>query len=231
MDIDFNSIFDRSQPLNDRIYGMVIATVTNNKDPDKLGRVKLKYPWLSEDIESDWARIVTPMSGNQFGFFILPEVGDEVLVGFEHGQIELPFVMGSLWNGQDKPPEVNEDGKNNLRLIKSRSGHIIRLDDTDGSEKIEILDKSNKNTIVIDTANNTITIKADADISIQSANGKLTLMGKKGIDLQSDDAVRINSKKDFEVTSNAAVKVKASGNMDLNASGNMTIKGTKVNIN
>lgn len=212
------------------MYGMVIATVTNNKDPDKLGRVKLKYPWLSDEIESDWARIVTPMSGNQMGFFMLPEVGDEVLVGFQMGLMDYPYVLGSLWNGQDKPPAGNDDGKNNFRFIKSRSGHIIRLDDTDGSEKIEILDKSAKNTIVIDTAKNTITINADADITIQSASGKLILKGK-GIELTSEDSVKIDAKSGVEVNSKAAVKVQATGNMDLKASGNTTIKGSMVNIN
>ena len=118
-----------------RIYGVVIGIVTDNKDPDKMGRIKMKLPWLAEDAESTWARIATLMAGNDRGSFYLPEVDDEVLVAFEHGDLRYAYVLGTLWNGKDKPPETNDDGKNNKRVIKSRSGMTILLDDTSGSEK------------------------------------------------------------------------------------------------
>jgi uncharacterized protein involved in type VI secretion and phage assembly len=127
---------------------------------------------------------------------------------------EFPYVLGALWNGKDKPPASNEDGKNNLRTIKSRSGHIIRLDDTDGEEKIEILDKSAKNSIVISTKDNTITITADADVTIQAKNGKLKLSGK-GVEIKSE----------------AEVKLEASTQMDLKANAQLNVKGQVVNIN
>ncbi len=114
----------------------------------------------------------------------------------------------------DKPPQDNADGENNIREIKSRSGHIIRLDDTDGGEKIEILDGSGSNSIVINTSENTITITADADITIESSNGVLKFSGV-GI----------------EMTSQAGVKIEASQNIDLNASAQLNIKGALVNIN
>ena len=197
-----------------RLYGVTVGVVTNNQDPDGLGRVKVKFPWLSDDVESHWARVVTPMAGNDRGLFFLPEVDDEVLVAFEHGSPEFPYVLGALWNGKDKAPESNDDGENNMRTIKSRSGHVVRLDDTDGSEKIEIVDGSGANSIVISTADNTITITADADITIESGSGKLILSGN-GI----------------EIKSQAEVKVEAGANMDLKASGQLNIKGTTVNIN
>jgi len=197
-----------------RLYGVTVGVVTNNQDPDGLGRVKVKFPWLSDDVESHWARVVTPMAGNDRGLFFLPEVDDEVLVAFEHGSPEFPYVLGALWNGKDKAPESNDDGENNMRTIKSRSGHVVRLDDTDGSEKIEIVDGSGANSIVISTADNTITITADADITIESGSGKLILSGN-GI----------------EIKSQADVKVEAGANMDLKASGQLNIKGTTVNIN
>ena len=146
--------------------------------------------------------------------YFLPEVDDEVLVGFEHGDVRFPYVVGALWNSNDKPPEQNSDKKNNKRTIKSRSGHIVRLDDTDGSEKIEIVDKSGKQSVVIDTANNAITISADADITITSSSGKLKLSGS-GV----------------EISSQADVKVEASGNLDLKASGQTNVKGSVVNLN
>jgi uncharacterized protein involved in type VI secretion and phage assembly len=198
----------------DRLYGVTIGIVTNNQDPDGLGRVKLKFPWLSENDESFWARVLAPMAGKQRGFYFLPEVDDEVLVAFEHGQIEFPYVLGALWNGKDKPPATNDDGKNNLRVIKSRSGHLIRLDDTDGSEKIEIIDKSGKNSLVIDSGQNTITISADADITITSASGKLKLSGQS-----------------IELSATSDVKIEASAGMDLKANAQMKIKGATVDIN
>jgi uncharacterized protein involved in type VI secretion and phage assembly len=198
----------------DRFYGVTIAEVTNNKDEAKLGRVKVKFPWLSDTDESFWARVLTPMAGGDRGMYFLPEVGDEVLVAFEHGNIEFPYILGALWNGKDKPPETNEDGKNNKRTIKSRSGHTITLDDTDGEEKIEIVDKSKKNSIVVNTKENTITISADADITFKSSNGKLILSGKE---------IQLDSKGD--------VKIKASQNMNIEAGAQLNIKGKMVNIN
>jgi phage baseplate assembly protein V len=197
-----------------RFYGVAFAVVTNTKDPDGLGRVKVQLPWMADQAESDWARVVAPMAGKERGFYFLPEVDDEVLVAFEHGSPDRPYVLGALWNGKDKPPEANSDGKNNIRVIKSRSGHVIRLTDKDGEEKIEIVDKSAKNSIVISTKDNTITITADADVAIQSNNGKLKLSG---------NGVEINSK--------AGVKIEASQNMDLKATAQLNIKGQMVNIN
>ena len=197
-----------------RVYGVAVGVVTNNQDPDGMGRVKVRLPWLSDDDETTWARIAVPMAGNARGFYNLPEVDDEVLVAFEQGAIDRPYVLGALWNGKDAPPESNSDGKNNMRTWKSRSGHILRLDDTDGSEKIEIIDKSGKNSIVITTSDNKLTIQADSDITIQSSNGKLKLSGN-GI----------------ELSSQAGVKIDASADADLTASGQANIKGATVNLN
>ncbi len=198
----------------ENITGVVIGIVTNNKDPDDLGRVKVKFPWLSDSDESNWARVISPMAGKERGLFFLPEVDDEVLVAFEFGDINMPYVIGSLWNGKDKPPQTNSDGKNNLRIIKSRSGHLIKLDDTDGAEKIEIIDKSEKNKIVIDAKNEKISIISNKDISISAPNGKVTIEAN-----------------DIEAKSNASTKIEASAGMDLKASGNMNIKGATVNLN
>jgi uncharacterized protein involved in type VI secretion and phage assembly len=212
--MSITDILSDSKVRRSKIYGVVIGVVTNNKDPEGLGRVKVKIPRISGDDESNWARVATLMAGKNRGSFFLPEVDDEVLVVFEHGDINMPYVIGSLWNGVDKPPETNSDGKNNIRVIKSRSGHIIRLNDKDGDEKIEIIDKSEKNSVVISTKDNSITITAEKDITISAPNGKIKV-----------DA------KDFEVKSSASSKIEASAGMDLKASGNMNIKGATVNIN
>ena len=119
---------------------MVVGIVTNNQDPDGMGRIKVRLPFSSDTDESNWARIAVPMAGKDRGFYFLPEIDDEVLVAFEHGDPRFPFILGALWNGQDTPPANNDDGKNDVRVIKSRSGHVIRLTDKDGEEKIEIID-------------------------------------------------------------------------------------------
>jgi uncharacterized protein involved in type VI secretion and phage assembly len=196
-----------------QMFGVAVGIVTNNQDPDGLGRVRLRFPWLDDAVASYWARIATPMAGKERGLYFLPEVDDEVLVAFQHGRVDTPVVLGGLWNGKDKPPGANGDGKNNLRIIKSRSGHVVRLDDSDGEEKIEIVDKSGKNKLVIDTAANTVTIAADADIVIQSANGKIAISGKS-VEIKSTDSAQISSQ---------AVSVKADGDL--------TLKGQGVNIN
>jgi len=236
-------LFGRNDTPN-RLFGVTLGVVTNNQDPEKLGRVKVKFPWLSDEDESNWARVLTPMAGDDRGMFFLPEVDDEVLIAFEHGDVRFPFVLGALWNGQDKPPETNEDGQNNVRFIKSRSGHLIRLDDTDGEEKIEIIDNSEKNSIVISTSDNSITISADSDITIASNSGKLKLSGS-GIEIDSQGDVKIEASGNLDLKASAvkadasgnldlkgmAVKAEATGNLDMNANGMMTVKGSMVKIN
>ena len=193
-----------------RVYGVTVGVVTNNQDPDGLGRVKVRFPWLSDEDESFWARIVTPMAGNDRGLYLLPEVDDEVLVAFQQGRVEIPYVLGALWNGKDKPPEANGDGKNARRTLKSRSGHVIRLDDTDGGEKIEIIDAKGKESIVLDTAKNTITLSADKDVIIESKNGALKLSGKSGVEIVSQGKARIEASQTLDVKSDAQVNVKGS---------------------
>jgi len=191
---------------SEKISGVVIGVVSKNKDDEGLGRVKVIFPWLSETEESQWARVATLMAGEKRGALFLPEVGDEVLVAFEQGDRDRPYVIGALWNGKDKPPKTNDNGKNNIRLIQSRSGHQITLDDTDGSEKIEITDKTGKNSIVWDAAENTITITAEKDIVLKAPSGKISLDAKE-------------------------LELKSSANTTAEATGTMTVKGSTVNIN
>lgn len=197
-----------------RIYGVVTGVVTDNKDPESLGRVKLRFAWLADDDESAWAPVASPMAGGERGIFFLPEVEDEVLVAFLHGDLRQPFVLGGLWNGKDKPPETNADGENNVRLIKTRSGALIRFTDKDGSEKVEIVDKGGKNSIVIDTAGDTITITSGKDLVLDAASGKITLNAK-----------------DVEIKASASGKFETGSALDLKASGQANLKGATVNIN
>ncbi|HMK50344.1 MAG TPA: phage baseplate assembly protein V [Thermodesulfovibrionales bacterium] len=174
-----------------RASGVAAGIVTNNQDPDGLGRIKVRFPWLSDSNETDWIRMTTVMAGSGRGAFFLPEVGDEVLVAFEHGDLNRPFAIGALWNGVDTPPETNSDGSNNIRKIRSRSGHeiifndnntamqekieihtnaghTITLDDSSGQEKIEIVDKTGSNKITMDSVQNSIGIESAMELKIKS---------------------------------------------------------------
>ena len=160
---------------NSQNLGVVVALVTDNKDTEERGRIKIKFPWMGDEAGEAWARLVTLMSGNERGIVFYPEVDDEVLVAFEHGNINSPYIIGALWNGVDKPPEKNSDGENNIKMIKTRSGHTIKINDKDGEEKIEIIDKTEGNKITIDSANNKISIVSGGDIELLASDGKITI--------------------------------------------------------
>jgi len=190
-----------------RENGILVGIVTDLKDPEGLGRVRVRFPYLG-DQQSSWAKISTPMAGKNRGFFFRPEVDDELLVAFEMGDPRRPYVLGALWSKTDTPP--SDDGKaekNNWRFIRSRSGHILKFDDTKGSERIEIIEKDGKHTIVIDSSGDKIQILCDSgNVEIRASAGKVQI-----------DA--------------GEAEIKASGNMTLQAGGQMTIKGSVVNIN
>ena len=189
-----------------RVYGVVVGIVTNNRDPDGLHRVKVRFPWLSQADESHWARVAAPMAGNDRGAYFLPEVDDEVLVAFEHGSVDHPFVIGSLWNGKDKPPENNDAGSNDNRGFKSRSGHVLRLGDAAGKECVEIIDKTGSNRIVITSSDNKISIEAVGDINITSSSGKLT-MSAIGVEIKSQTDVKVQAGTTVDVKANAQVSI------------------------
>ncbi len=205
------------------IASLVIGLVTNNQDPQNLGRVKLKFPFWSDTEESDWARLAVLMGGADRGIYALPEVNDEVLVAFAHGDIRYPYVLGALWNGQDKPPATNEDGQNDLRLIKSRSGHLISFNDKAGEEVLEIKskqghtitidnagikvqDEDEQTVITLDAGNKTVTITAQKDLKLAAPNGALSIMAKT-----------------IELSGTASTTIKSSGVLEC--------KGSLVKIN
>jgi uncharacterized protein involved in type VI secretion and phage assembly len=209
------------------LYGVSVGIVTNNQDPEGLGRVKVSLPWLSEEHESHWARIVTPMAGPERGLYCLPEVDDEVLVAFEQGDVRFPYVLGALWNGKDKPPESNADGENNVRTLKSRSGHVISLDDTQGQEKIVIRDKTGQNEIVLDSGKNSLTIKVQGDFSVE-AQGKISLKSAQDLAVESQANSQVKGGQ-LALQGTAKAELKAP-NVSLNGSAQTEVKGGMVQV-
>jgi uncharacterized protein involved in type VI secretion and phage assembly len=179
-----------------QINGLVVAIVTNNKDPEGTGRIKIVYPWNKEEGESYWARIMSFMAGNDKGGLFLPEVGEEVLVAFEQGDMESPIILGALWSGKDRPPEKNSDGKNNIKMIKTRSGHEIRFDDSKRKEKIEIKSKSGHRITLDDKIGReeiTIEDKSGSIIKMDSLMRKITIEANM-IDIKAESVLTLKSK-------------------------------------
>jgi uncharacterized protein involved in type VI secretion and phage assembly len=180
-----------------KVYGVCVGIVTNNKDPDGLGRVKVKFPWLGDSVESWWARVAMPMAGPTRGFCFIPEVDDEVLCAFEHGDVRFPYVVGSLYNGQDLPPTPDpsgpsatysagsgkyggpdSDGKIQQRYIKTRLGHVLYFDDSDDNQQITIVSSNGHEKFTLDMKNKKIVITSDDDdgaIELHAPNGKVLI--------------------------------------------------------
>jgi phage protein D/phage baseplate assembly protein gpV len=209
----YNETEQRQQESQSRIYGVMTGIVTSNRDPEKQGRIRVDIPRLGGKFSANWARPAVFMAGIDRGAFFLPEVGDEVLVAFEYGDAALPYIIGSLWNGKDLPPENNSDGKNDQRVLKSRSGHVIRFVDSPGEERLEIADKSGKNRIEFDVKQNKLTIQSDRDLEL-SARGKLSINARK-----------------LELKSSTDVKIAAGTGLELTATGAVKLKGATVDIN
>jgi phage baseplate assembly protein V len=210
--------------------GVYPAIVTNINDPDKTGRVKVKYPWIDDQLESGWIRCMSFGGGAERGFLWLPEVNDEVMVMFEHGDFNHPFILGGLHNGKDKMPETTpvQNGKVELRTIKTREGHIVRFNDKSGEQKIEIIDCKDNTSIVMDTQNKKITITSKGEIQVD-ADADIIVNTKKNakinVDMNADVIVKQNAT--VTVTQNITIK---GMNITIQANGTLTLKGNKVDI-
>ncbi|MEO8699193.1 MAG: phage baseplate assembly protein V [Kofleriaceae bacterium] len=202
-----------------RVYEAVVAIVTDNKDPSKLGRVKLKIPVLSETDVSWWAPIVMVGAGKNRGWFFIPEPDDEVLVLFEHGDVNRPLVVGAMWGGKDKPPDKNP-GSNPRRVIKSRAGSKITFDDEE--MKIVIEDGTGKAKITFDSNAKKIIIEAMVgDVCFQAPTGDIQIVAKEA-EFIASKSLEIHAGSNMAWGSGAGVTIKSS---------NVTMSGSKGNAN
>jgi uncharacterized protein involved in type VI secretion and phage assembly len=176
---------------NDWASSLVVGVVTNNNDPDDMGRVRVKYPALGDDIEGWWARVATINAGQERGLFMLPQVGDEVVVAFEHGDPRRPFVLGSLYTGQDKLPEDLHDGQGRKAAFGVKSDHKVHV------ESKQAMTLRSGDTLVIEvtrdaeiSSKQTIRIGGVSSVEIES-QGSLKLSGAS-VDINAVGAVNVS---------------------------------------
>jgi phage baseplate assembly protein V len=197
-----------------KIFGVTVCQVVNNIDCNGQARVQLTLPWLPGF--QPWARISNQSAGNDAGSYFVPQIGDEVLVSFNHGDVREPYIVGSLWNTQDRPPAASPTDAVTTRRIRTPRGHQLTFDDLQ------------QQVILTTSANTTVTLALDkAEISTPSAKvtlgvaGDVTISGNTKITLEAP-VIEINGK--TAVTINGkAVQIKATGACQ--------VSGNPVNIN
>lgn len=192
---------------------LLTGLVTDLDDPEELGRVRVRFPTLG-DAESDWARLVVVGGGSDRGLLFRPDVGDEVLVGFQGGDMRHPVVLGGLWSRASPPPAEGSDPAT-VQLLRSRSGHQITLDDTHGAERLEISDGTRMLRILLDSTDGCLRLENDSgDLEIQAGAGNISVRARGAISLQAP-----------------TISVKADASLDLESLGRLRIKGAVVEIN
>ncbi|MEO8703102.1 MAG: phage baseplate assembly protein V [Kofleriaceae bacterium] len=207
----------RIESLDNLQYGLHYGVVCQNKDPDKLERVKVRLPWLDggEQDQTFWAQLLTPMGGKKFGWYTLPDIDDVVAIMFIAGDMSQPVVLGGVWSKPDFSPEPNEDGKNNFRGYRSRSGHRLILDDS-AKTKVVIADKTTKNVIGLGEFDkegagpNVCAVykppmSGSTGVAFSTMEGKLELTCKAGKLSVTAENIKLNAK--------TTIDIKAGGDM------------------
>jgi len=244
----------RDREERHKIYGVVIGIVTNIVHDKGQYMVKVKFPFLADSDESDWCRVLSLGAGGNSndgkharGLLLLPEVEDEVLVAFEHGDIARPYVLGSLFNGKDKPGFVNKDGavpaadkmkiyigsteakKNDIRAFHSRVMHGLVFNDNAKDPKVSLYSSQKHRIVLDDKGNEPVKIeifdgKEENYILIDTKNKKITIESKTGdLLIKAKEKIMLEAKT-IETKSSADTNMKADGNFKMETSGNMTLK-------
>lgn len=180
------------------ISNVQTAIVKENNDPDGMGRIKVQFIWQkASGATTPWLRMMTPHAGSDKGFHFIPELEEQVIVNFEGGNAEKPFVMGALYNGSAQPSSWRTDA-NDIKAIKTRAGHTIKLDDTQGAEMITITDK-NQNIIQIDTVGESILISAPENISIVAKN--IDISASESLTMAASENMSVSAGEEYSLTS------------------------------
>lgn len=250
-----NSSTSTSASLNNKMIGLRRGVVKEIKDPNKLNRIKVVL--TDETLELPYADVTTTFANKDSGVVFVPQVNDEVIVGFLDGKINDPVVLGTVYNSVNKPPIVVDD-KNELMVIKFPSGMIIQIDNKkdkakvtlttkkghsvlidDDKELAEIKEKSGKTSFTVDFKNGEIELKADKKISLTAGKDSLTVENQKGVAVTSSagklnvdvNEVAVKAKANLNMQANARVVVKGNGGAEVSSSGQTVLKGSVTQIN
>lgn len=205
-------------------YGPVYAKVTNNTDPEKLGRVKVSLNVLGDQMESDWMDVMNVYSGS----FIMPEIDDQVVVAFMGGNMSAGVVLGGIWSGSKKPPEsgegsgsdFNEDGKNLMKYFKTKGSNRIIFNDKSGEEKIQMINAMGINKLELAAKNKEILVESLISVVIK-ASDELTIKADKGT-IKAANKLKISGK---------PVTIEGKKNIKFEAKQLAEVKGKTVKLN
>lgn len=211
--------------------GLALGVVEALDDPESLNRVKVRLPWRADGGDGVWARLANVDAGAGFGAVVVPDVGQEVLVGFVDGDPSVPVVLGSLYNGSQQPPVVIDPDSNAVRAFVSPDGHTLRFEDGDAGALT--LESGAGHSVVLDDADsalvlthkdsgNRIRLSADG-IELEAAQGDITLTSSAG-------SISLDSLK-LEAKASGPSTIESSATFDLKASGSLGLKGSLVTIN
>jgi uncharacterized protein involved in type VI secretion and phage assembly len=217
----------RSEPRRDWGNQLVIGIVTNNDaDPDKLGRVKVKVPALSDNDETWWARVVTPSAGAAHGIFSLPAVGDEVILGFENGDTRRPYVLGSLFNGTDKPVDDmikgQPAGKHGNYVANTGEKYLVNAE--------KEMEFKGKKPMLLE-GKDTMKIHSDKAMTIEVAGGAdMKLDGGSNVNVKAGQALKIEGGTQVSIKGTAGVTVESSATLSLKGQAGVTISGASIQL-
>jgi uncharacterized protein involved in type VI secretion and phage assembly len=217
------------QPIN----GVVVAIVTDNNDPNNMARVKLAFPWLDDNYESDWARLAQLGAGKNSGTVWIPEVNDEVLVAFEHGDIRQPFVVGNLYNGLDTPNEGSglfDNGAVKRRGFISRKGHKFIFFDDANKAGVAIISSDGKFKISLNETNSEIHISSQGKVHIESQQD-MTLESAANLNLKAGQGLKVEAGTNLDMKGGSGAKLEAGANLEVKASGQLKVTGAMVDVN
>ena len=215
------------------INGVVIAQVTDNSDPNNQARVKLKFPWLDDNYESDWTRITQLGAGPDSGAVFIPQIRDEVLVAFEFGDIRRPYVVGSLYNGQDKPKlgsGLFDNGKVKRRGIISRKGHKFIFFDDDSKTGIAFISSDGKLKISLNETNSEIHISSQGKIHLESQQD-FTMESKGNLKLSAQQGITLEAQTNLNLKGSSGATLDGGPQLEMKSSGQTKVSGTMVDVN
>jgi len=198
-----------TQPAGGIGSGLMVGLVTDVEDPERMGRVKLRFPSLSETYETDWVRVVSPGAARAAGLVFLPDVNDEVLVGFELGDVRRPYALGGLWNGVDKPPlgdGLFDNGHNRRQGIVSRRNQRLVFFDGDGQEGISIITGDDKLRIALKQTGSQIHVYAD---------GKVVIEATQDVEIKGQASISIEAQRQLTLKGSAGITIESSGTVDV----------------